>query len=134
MATLLDVTMPLDIRVKKGIAMKTLVHRLRYAGLSLGIVCIGAGGACIRGAEGSDAPVETSGESAVDCSTIANACHDVEHGDGPSHACHELGHAGDEAACAAGGAECIELCSAAHEPGTDDEESGEHDHEEPESP
>jgi uncharacterized repeat protein (TIGR04052 family) len=37
----------------------------------------------------------------------------VDPGSGPLHACHELGHGGDEAACSAGRAACVDGCGAA---------------------
>lgn len=117
--------------------MQGLVNRLRHAGVLMGMLVLSASGACLDSMEGSDAPVETSDDAAVTCAEVANACHDVDHGDGPSHACHELGHTGDEEACAAEGAECLVLCSATHEPGTEkeeEEEHGEHEPEESETP
>jgi uncharacterized repeat protein (TIGR04052 family) len=51
--------------------------------------------------------------SAEECSLLARACHVVSPGSGELHDCHELGHAGDEAACSEGAAACAQACGAA---------------------
>lgn len=47
------------------------------------------------------------------CDGLAGACHLVDPGDGVLHECHQLGHQGDGAACAAGRDGCIGDCGAA---------------------
>lgn len=47
------------------------------------------------------------------CDFIGSYCHDVDDGDGPLHACHELGHAGDAEACFVEAESCVTLCAAA---------------------
>jgi uncharacterized repeat protein (TIGR04052 family) len=47
------------------------------------------------------------------CAGLGSNCHVVDPGSGALHACHELGHGGDEAACSAGRAACVEGCGAA---------------------
>ncbi|HEX2880494.1 MAG TPA: hypothetical protein VHO25_13265 [Polyangiaceae bacterium] len=45
------------------------------------------------------------------CEEIGHLCHDFDTGDsGLGHECHEVGHAGDEAACLAIQADCLALC------------------------
>lgn len=47
------------------------------------------------------------------CDDIVEACHDVDPGAGPVHACHELGHEGEVSACLAERDRCIALCAEA---------------------
>jgi len=47
------------------------------------------------------------------CDGLGSNCHVVDAGSAAAHECHELGHAGDEAACAAGRAACIDTCGSA---------------------
>lgn len=45
------------------------------------------------------------------CEEIGHLCHDFDTGDsGLGHECHEVGHAGDEAACLAIQDDCLALC------------------------
>lgn len=45
------------------------------------------------------------------CEEIGHLCHDFDNGDsGLGHECHEVGHAGDEAACLAIQDDCVALC------------------------
>lgn len=46
------------------------------------------------------------------CAGLGSSCHVVDPGSGPLHACHELGHGGDQAACALGRADCVDSCGA----------------------
>ncbi len=46
------------------------------------------------------------------CAGIGSSCHVVDPGSGALHACHELGHGGDQAACALGRAGCVDACGA----------------------
>jgi uncharacterized repeat protein (TIGR04052 family) len=50
---------------------------------------------------------------AGECSALAQTCHVIDPGSGELHDCHELGHAGDEAACSEGAAACVQGCGAA---------------------
>lgn len=54
---------------------------------------------------------EPSAQSA--CDGLGSNCHVVDASSAEAHACHELGHGGDEAACAEGRAGCIDTCGAA---------------------
>lgn len=47
------------------------------------------------------------------CAGLGGTCHVVDGSSAEAHACHELGHGGDEAACAEGRAACIDTCGAA---------------------
>jgi uncharacterized repeat protein (TIGR04052 family) len=47
------------------------------------------------------------------CEGLGGTCHVVDASSEAAHACHELGHGGDEAACAAGRAACIDTCGGA---------------------
>jgi uncharacterized repeat protein (TIGR04052 family) len=47
------------------------------------------------------------------CDGLGGGCHAVDGGGGAAHECHQLGHAGDVAACAARRAECIDVCGSA---------------------
>jgi hypothetical protein len=47
--------------------------------------------------------------------TITEACHDVDPGDGEIHECHEMSEEGDAATCEAEYDDCITLCEAAGE-------------------
>jgi uncharacterized repeat protein (TIGR04052 family) len=47
------------------------------------------------------------------CDGLGSSCHVVDATSAEAHACHELGHGGDEAACAEGRAACIDTCGAA---------------------
>jgi hypothetical protein len=47
----------------------------------------------------------------VVCEELGHLCHDFDNGDsGLGHECHEVGHAGDEAACLAIQGDCLALC------------------------
>jgi uncharacterized repeat protein (TIGR04052 family) len=54
--------------------------------------------------------VQCANAEAAVCSSLGSNCHVVDPGSGPLHDCHELGHAGDEKACSAGRAGCVESC------------------------
>jgi uncharacterized repeat protein (TIGR04052 family) len=47
------------------------------------------------------------------CDGLGSTCHVVDATSEAAHACHELGHGGDEAACAEGRAGCIDTCGSA---------------------
>jgi uncharacterized repeat protein (TIGR04052 family) len=47
------------------------------------------------------------------CDGLGSTCHVVDATSAEAHACHELGHGGDEAACAEGRASCIDTCGSA---------------------
>lgn len=47
------------------------------------------------------------------CAALGELCHEVDDKNGPLHDCHELGHDGDAAACAAGFDACATKCLAA---------------------
>lgn len=47
------------------------------------------------------------------CDGLGSTCHAVDATSAEAHACHELGHGGDEAACAEGRAACIDTCGSA---------------------
>jgi uncharacterized repeat protein (TIGR04052 family) len=47
------------------------------------------------------------------CDGLGSTCHVVDATSAEAHECHELGHGGDEAACAEGRAACIETCGGA---------------------
>jgi hypothetical protein len=49
------------------------------------------------------------------CAALGELCHPVDDVSGPLHDCHELGHEGRAAACAAGFADCATACLAARE-------------------
>jgi uncharacterized repeat protein (TIGR04052 family) len=51
--------------------------------------------------------------SASACDGLGSTCHVVDASSAAAHSCHELGHGGDEAACAAGRAACIDTCGSA---------------------
>lgn len=56
--------------------------------------------------------VECAAASGGACAGLGSNCHVVDPGSGPLHECHELGHGGDEAACSAGRAACMDSCGA----------------------
>lgn len=47
------------------------------------------------------------------CDGLGRTCHVVDATSAAAHECHELGHRGDDAACAAGRAACIDTCGTA---------------------
>jgi uncharacterized repeat protein (TIGR04052 family) len=47
------------------------------------------------------------------CDGLGSTCHVVAESSSAAHDCHELGHAGDEAACGASRAACIDTCGTA---------------------
>jgi uncharacterized repeat protein (TIGR04052 family) len=47
------------------------------------------------------------------CDGLGSTCHLVDATSDAAHACHELGHGGDEAACAEGRAGCVDTCGSA---------------------
>ncbi|HTV23132.1 MAG TPA: MbnP family protein, partial [Polyangiaceae bacterium] len=47
------------------------------------------------------------------CDGLGSNCHIVDESSAEAHECHELGHGGDEAACAEGRAACIDTCGTA---------------------
>lgn len=49
------------------------------------------------------------------CLALGELCHPVDDKNGPLHECHELGHDGEAAACAAGFEDCAKRCLAARE-------------------
>ncbi|HVY29156.1 MAG TPA: hypothetical protein VHB79_21505 [Polyangiaceae bacterium] len=49
------------------------------------------------------------------CAALGELCHPVDDGDGPLHACHELGHENNAPECAAQFADCSTRCLAARE-------------------
>jgi hypothetical protein len=49
------------------------------------------------------------------CAALGELCHVVDDETGPLHECHELGHIGNAAKCAAGFDDCAALCLAARE-------------------
>jgi hypothetical protein len=49
------------------------------------------------------------------CAALGELCHEVDDGDGPLHDCHEVGHVGNAAKCAAEFGHCATLCLAARE-------------------
>lgn len=49
------------------------------------------------------------------CAALGELCHAVDDSDGPLHDCHEVGHVGNAAACAAEFDACATLCLAARE-------------------
>jgi hypothetical protein len=49
------------------------------------------------------------------CAALGELCHAVDDGDGPLHACHELGHVNNAARCAAEFDDCATQCLAARE-------------------
>lgn len=49
------------------------------------------------------------------CRALGRLCHAVDDGDGPLHACHELGHDGDPDTCRRSFDDCAERCLAASE-------------------
>ncbi len=57
------------------------------------------------GSSSSDPP-----DVAGSCRAIAGACHRYDQGGGLAHECHELGHAGDDAACGPKKDECLAAC------------------------
>jgi uncharacterized repeat protein (TIGR04052 family) len=44
------------------------------------------------------------------CTDLGSSCHVVDPGSGPLHECHELGHAGDQLACAEERGACVTAC------------------------
>jgi uncharacterized repeat protein (TIGR04052 family) len=69
------------------------------------------------GSAGSAGSAGTAGDGGVDadasniCDQLGSRCHPYDLGAGEAHECHEIGHAGDAAACAAAQARCLALCS-----------------------
>jgi uncharacterized repeat protein (TIGR04052 family) len=57
--------------------------------------------------------VECVAPAADACTGLGSSCHVVDPGSGPLHECHELGHAGDAAACSLARASCVDACGAA---------------------
>lgn len=51
------------------------------------------------------------------CQGLGELCHEVDPGSGPLHDCHEGGHDGNPAWCAANAARCRMLCLAAADAG-----------------
>ena len=51
--------------------------------------------------------------SASACEGLASTCHGVAETSDAANDCHEIGHAGDEAACARSGPACVDVCGAA---------------------
>jgi hypothetical protein len=49
------------------------------------------------------------------CAALGELCHPVDDSDGPLHECHEVGHIGNPAHCAAEFDRCAALCLAARE-------------------
>jgi len=49
------------------------------------------------------------------CAALGELCHPVDDGNGPLHECHEVGHVGNAAKCAAEFDDCATLCLAARE-------------------
>lgn len=49
------------------------------------------------------------------CAALGELCHVADDGDGPLHDCHQVGHVGDPAGCAAAFDDCATLCLAARE-------------------
>lgn len=65
----------------------------------------------IEGCEGSaSVEVECAAASSDACAGLGSSCHVVDPGSGPLHECHELGHAGDAAACGVERASCVQAC------------------------
>lgn len=60
------------------------------------------------------------------CETISHVCHAFDTGSGPAHVCHELGHAGDLAACDGALAMCMSTCSGDAGARSHDEDGGAH--------
>ena len=50
------------------------------------------------------------------CRALGSLCHAVDDGDGPRHACHELGHVNDPATCRARFDDCAAMCLTAMQP------------------
>ena len=71
--------------------------------------------------------VETDGGPPDSCDTIGQTCHPYDTGSGPAHDCHEVGHAGDVAACDAALAGCMATCSGDAGSHAHDEDGGVHD-------
>lgn len=97
--------------------------KARWFGVLM-LVMVGCGGTTDADA-GVDAP------STLACAELASRCHDVaESGVAELVACHELGHDGEEAMCAAMRDSCIALCEAAAGDGgtTHAHEDGGHEH------
>ncbi|MEJ7728557.1 MAG: hypothetical protein WKG00_05030 [Polyangiaceae bacterium] len=74
------------------------------------LVFAGCAGAPTPSADGGD-PARSS------CQPLAKQCHAVSEGNPAAAACHELGHRGDEVACAREEARCHSACAAAARPG-----------------
>ncbi len=55
----------------------------------------------------------TAATPASPCDGLGSTCHVVDTGSGAAHECHELGHAGDQAACGEQRAACIDTCGSA---------------------
>jgi len=81
--------------------------------------CTAAGEVEVRLSAGdcgaSDSVVVTCAEPATTspCDGLGGTCHVVDGTSAEAHECHELGHAGDEAACSEGRAACIDTCGSA---------------------
>lgn len=64
------------------------------------------------------------------CTMLGSLCHHYDTGSGPAHECHEVGHAGDLAACEAMAESCMTICSGDAGSHSHDEDAGEHAHDE----
>lgn len=62
------------------------------------------------------------------CDMLGHQCHPFDTGSGPAHDCHELGHAGDLAACEAMLASCLMTCSGDAGSAHDEDAGAAHDH------
>lgn len=65
--------------------------------------------AAIVGCKASDSGDDTGTDGGGVCDDLASACHGAEPGT-PEAMCHDVGHDGDEAACAAMRDSCLEIC------------------------
>jgi hypothetical protein len=85
----------------------------------------GAGGTGSGGSSGHASGGVAAGDSgghgdallSQECKVLGELCHPVDDKTGPLHACHELGHEGDLAACHEGFPSCVSQCVAAQEAG-----------------
>ena len=82
---------------------------------SVGATCLKEFAGCV----GTCVHEEGAGGAAADkdpkCAALGELCHPVDDKTGPLHDCHEVGHEGDAAACAAAFDDCATKCLAAHE-------------------
>ncbi|MBI5499881.1 MAG: hypothetical protein HY907_06535 [Deltaproteobacteria bacterium] len=94
------------------------------------MVVVVAFGACVvegsgDGASGDAAPEEDAYSYPLSCQEITDACHEVDPGSGPIHACHEASHdVGTREACDPVRDECIALCHAAADADAGDGDGG----------